>query len=220
MADEAVKFGLTREIEGVTNRNEKKIHGVTIATVINNIDLTGQARVQLMLPWLPGVMPWARLSNMMAGMGRGSFFVPMIGDEVLVAFNHGDVREPYVVGTLWNTMDRPPSLSPTDSLTKRKIRTVAGHELEFDEALQSVTLSSNLKSTVTLDATKAEISTPTAKVSIGKLGDVTISALTTLTLNAKIIEINATAGVTVQGQTATLRGNGICEIKGATVAIN
>ena len=33
MADEAVKFGLTREIEGVTDRKEKKIHGVTMATV-------------------------------------------------------------------------------------------------------------------------------------------------------------------------------------------
>lgn len=220
MADEAVKFGLTREIEGVTDRKEKKIHGVTIATVINNVDLTGQARVQLMLPWLPGVMPWARLSNMMAGMGRGSFFVPMIGDEVLVAFNHGDVREPYVVGTLWNTMDRPPALSPTDSIIKRKIRTPLGHELEFDEALQSVKLSSNLMSTVTLDATKAEISTPTAKVSVGKLGDVTISALTTLTLNAKAIAINATAGVTIQGKTASLRGDTLCVVAGTTVAIN
>ena len=79
MADEAVKFGLTRKIEGIGERSqppEKKIHGVTVATVINNIDCTGQARVQLSLPWLPGFTPWARLSNMMAGMGRGSFFVP------------------------------------------------------------------------------------------------------------------------------------------------
>ena len=220
MADEAVKFGLTREISGVTDRDEKKIHGVTIATVINNIDLTGQARVQLMLPWLPGVMPWARLSTMMAGMGRGSFFVPMIGDEVLVAFNHGDVREPYVLGALWNTIDRPPVLSPPEAMTKRKIRTPLGHELSFDEALNSVTLSTNTFSTVTLDPFKAEISTPLAKVSIGKAGDVTISALTTLTLNAKVIEINATAAVTIQGKTALLRGDALCEVKGTTVAIN
>ena len=116
MADEAVKFGLTREIEGVTDRQEKKIHGVYDRHGHQQHRLAPARRAcSSMLPWLPGLMPWARLSNMMAGMGRGSFFVPQIGDEVLVAFNHGDVREPYVIGTLWNTMDRPPALSPTDA---------------------------------------------------------------------------------------------------------
>ena len=169
----------------------EKINGVTVATVINNIDSTGEARVQLMLPWLPGFMPWARVSTPMAGMLRGTFFIPQIGDEVLVAFNQGDIREPFVVGTLWNTIDRPPSIAPTDAVTKRKIRTPLGHELSFDEALQSVTLTSNTFSTVTLDPLKAEISTPLAKVSIGKEGDVTITALTKITLDAPIIEIKA-----------------------------
>ena len=223
MADEAVKFGLTRKIQGIGDAAEppeKKVFGVTVCTVLNNIDCTGQARVQLMLPWLPGYTPWARLSNMMAGMGRGSFFVPMIGDEVLVAFNHGDVREPYVLGTLWNTMDRPPSLSPTDAINKRKIRTPLGHELDFDEATQSVTLSSNTFSTVTLDPTRAEISTPTAKVSIGKAGDVTITATTKLTLEAPVIEIKGgTVGVNSTGA-MLVKADGLCAVQGKPVAIN
>ncbi|MCM5680488.1 phage baseplate assembly protein V [Schlegelella sp. S2-27] len=224
MADEAVKFGLTREIEGIGQRSEppeKKVYGVSVAMVLNNIDCTGQARVQLMLPWLPGFTPWARLSSMMAGMGRGSFFVPMIGDEVLVAFNHGDVREPYVLGTLWNAMDRPPALSPTDAMTKRKIRTPLGHELDFDEATQAVTLSSNTFSTVTLDPTRAEISTPLAKVSIGKGGDVTITATTKLTLEAPVIEIKASSFMQV-GSTGALvvKADGVCAVQGKTVAIN
>ena len=49
--------------------------------------------------------------------------MPQIGDEVLVGFNQGDVREPFVLGTLWNTIDRPPALLPTDAVTQRKIRT-------------------------------------------------------------------------------------------------
>lgn len=223
MADEAVKFGLTRKIQGIGDAAEppeKKVFGVTVCTVLNNIDCTGQARVQLMLPWLPGYTPWARLSNMMAGLGRGSFFVPMIGDEVLVAFNHGDVREPYVLGTLWNTMDRPPSLSPTDAINKRKIRTPLGHELDFDEATQSVTLSSNTFSTVTLDPTRAEISTPTAKVSIGKAGDVTITATTKLTLEAPVIEIKG-GTVSVNSTGAMLvKADGLCAVQGKPVAIN
>ena len=136
----------------------------------------------------------------MAGMVRGTFFVPQIGDEVLVAFNQGDMREPFVVGTLWNTIDRPPALSPTDAVTQRKIRTPLGHELSFDEALQSVTLTSNTLSKVTLDPLKAELSTPLATVTIGKDGDVTITAATKITLDAPVIEIKAASVLTVQQQ--------------------
>jgi uncharacterized protein involved in type VI secretion and phage assembly len=219
MADEAMKFGLTQGFD--MKPPEKKIFGVSVATVLNNIDCTGEARVQLQLPWMPGYTPWARLSSQMAGMGMGSYFVPQIGDEVLVAFNHGDVREPYVLGTCWNTMDRPPTLSPSDAVTKRKIRTPLGHELSFDEAKQSVTLVSNTMSTVTLDLEKAEISTPFAKVTIGKAGDITISAKTKLTLEAPVVEINAKTLLTAQSKgLAQFKADGICSVQGKTVKIN
>jgi uncharacterized protein involved in type VI secretion and phage assembly len=212
-------FGLLQDIQPLTP--DKKVYGVASATVINNFDSTGQARVQLTLPWLPGFQPWARLATLMAGMARGTFFVPMVGDEVLVAFNHGDVREPYVIGAMWNTLDRPPALSPTDAITKRIVRSPLGHQLTFDDALQQVTLESNLLSTVTLSAEKAEISTPTARVTVGKLGDVTISAKTKLTLDAPIIEISAKATVTVQSQgAATLKSSGACVVQGSVVKIN
>src|SRR3569833_559736 len=112
MADDAVKFGLTHEFK--SGPPDKKVFGVTTATVINNIDCNGEGRVQLLLPWLPGYLPWARMATPMAGMGRGTYFIPQIGDEVVVAFNHGDVREPYILGTTWNTIDKPPALGPTD----------------------------------------------------------------------------------------------------------
>ncbi|MFL6623138.1 MAG: phage baseplate assembly protein V [Sulfurifustaceae bacterium] len=219
MANEAVKFGWSQSMS--LKPPEEKIYGVSVATVINNIDCTGEARVQLMIPWLPGYMPWARLSTPMAGMARGTYFIPQIGDEVLVAFNNGDVREPYVLGTCWNTMDRPPALSPTDAVTKRKIRTPLGHELSFDEATQSVTLSSNSMSTVTLDPLKAEISTPFAKVTVGKAGDVTISAKTKITLDAPVIEINAKTLLTAQSKgVAMFKADGACALQGKVVKIN
>ena len=95
-----------------------------------------------MLPWLPGFMPWARLSTQMAGMGRGSFFVPQIGDEVLVAFNHGDVREPYVLGTLLEH-DGPAAGAVAHRCgDQAQDPHAARARAAFDEALQSVTLSS------------------------------------------------------------------------------
>ena len=219
MAEEAVKFGLTQEFK--SSSSEKKVFGVTTATVINNIDCTGEGRVQLMLSWLPGYLPWARMSTPMAGMGRGTYFIPQIGDEVIVAFNHGDVREPYVMGTTWNTIDKPPALTPNDPVTTRKIRTPLGHELAFDEAQQSVTLTSNTMSKVTLDPTKAEISTPTAKVSVSKDGDVTITAAKTLKLSATIIEISADAQLTIKsGGNATFKASGICAVQGSKLNLN
>jgi uncharacterized protein involved in type VI secretion and phage assembly len=219
MAGEAVSFGATQEFK--KREPEQKIYGVTVCQVLNVIDCMGGARVQLSLPWLPGVTPWARLSNQMAGMAHGSFFVPVPGTEVLVAFNHGDVREPFVLGSLWNPLDRPPALSPTDAVTKRKIRTPLGHELAFDEALQSVTLSNNTMSTLTLDPLKAEISTPTAKVTIGKLGDVTIKSATKLTLDAPIIEIKATGVLAMKSEGAALfKANGVCAVRGTPVKLN
>lgn len=228
MAEEAVKFGLRQKVQvGPTPQKDQvgttplMVNGVSVATVINNIDSTGEARVQLMLPWLPGFFPWARVSTPMAGMLRGTFFIPQFGDEVLVAFNQGDVREPYVLGSLWNTIDRPPALLPTDAVTQRRIRTPLGHELSFDEVTQSVTLSSNTFSTVTLDPLKAEISTPLAKVAIGKGGDVTISAATKLTLTATVIEISAESGVSIQSKgVATFKAGTACEVQGAMVHIN
>jgi uncharacterized protein involved in type VI secretion and phage assembly len=219
MSEEAVKFGLRQQVQ--LKPSAEKVQGVSVATVVNNIDSTGEARVQLMLPWLPGFLPWARLAMPMAGTLRGTFFVPQIGDEVLVVFHQGDLREPFVVGTLWNTIDRPPTLSPTDAVTQRKIRTPLGHELSFDEAAQSVTLTSNTLSKVTLDPLKAELSTPFATVAIGKAGDVTITATNRITLEAPVVEIKAASVLTAQsGGTASLQAGATCTLRGALVSIN
>jgi len=51
---------------------------------------------------------------MMAGRNRGTWFVPEVGDEVLVAFERGDVKEAYVIGALWNAKSRPPAELPAD----------------------------------------------------------------------------------------------------------
>lgn len=69
---------------------DRRVDGVTIAKVINIVDGTGEGRVQVQLPWLPDVRPWARLSR----LDGGTYFVPQVGTEVLVGFNHGDIREP------------------------------------------------------------------------------------------------------------------------------
>jgi uncharacterized protein involved in type VI secretion and phage assembly len=218
MAGESVKFGWMQRTR--PEEPEKKIFGVTVCQVVNNIDCNGQARVQLSLPWLPGFQPWARISSQSSGSSSGSYFVPQVGDEVLVSFNHGDVREPYIVGSLYNTMDRPPAPLPTDAVTKRKIRTPKGHELEFDDLLQQVTLTTNAKTTITLDLTKAEISTPAATVTLGVAGDISISGKTKISLDAPLIEISGKVAVKIDGKAVSLKATALCEIGGKPVNIN
>lgn len=231
MAGEAVKFGWMQRFKAPAQEPERRIYGVTVCTVLNNIDSNGQARVQLNLPWLPGFQPWARLSNQMAGNGAGTYFVPQPGEEVLVSFNHGDVREPYILGALWSTKAPPPTTVPKDAVTKRKICTPQGLELEFDDALQSVTLTntksstqsstqSSTKTTLRLDSEKAEISTPKATVTLGIAGDVTIKSDTKITLDAKTIEIKAGTLVKIEGKAAQLKASAACEIAGKPVKIN
>lgn len=91
-----------------------RFYGVYPALVLDLKDPDQQGRVKVALPWAvdPGgarFEAWARLATMMAGADRGSWFVPDAGDEVLVAFGGGDPAQPFVVGALWNGVDKPPA---------------------------------------------------------------------------------------------------------------
>jgi phage baseplate assembly protein gpV len=198
---------------------DDKIYGVAIATVIDNVDLLSEARVQLILPWAPGFMPWARIATLMGGLERGTYFIPQIGDEVLVAFNHGDIREPYVLGGLWNTLDRPPTPIPTDAITKRIIRTPLQQEITFDDLLQSITISNLLQFSLGLGPAQANLASAGASVSLDIAGNVTITGAVSITLQAPTITIAGT-NVTISGSAgATLNGGANCTIAGAEVNI-
>ena len=97
--------------------------GVHVGVVSDNADPDGQGRVQVHLPWSPDPSGgryevWARLATMMAGADRGTWFVPDVDDEVLVAFVGGDPAWPVVVGSLWNGQDQPPETMQRDNPVK------------------------------------------------------------------------------------------------------
>jgi uncharacterized protein involved in type VI secretion and phage assembly len=215
--------GLIDTVAHETAHADRRIYGVTVAQVINNIDSTGQGRVQLSLPWLPSFQPWARVAVLDAGMNRGTYFIPQIGDEVLVAFNHGDVREPFVIGGLWNALDVPPALLPTDPVSKRIIRTPLGHEIEFDDAAQSITIISSTEQKITIDPSSIKLSTlgVTASVTLDTIGNISIQAAGSIELKAPQIKIQGSISVDIQGaSTTSIKGGTACEIQGGLVKIN
>lgn len=104
--------------------------GVAIGVVISNA-LDSAGRIEIALPTFAGksIVYRARLAAPMAGKDRGLLFLPEKDDEVLVAFEGGDLDRPCVIGALWNGRDPPPSTKPD----QRMIKSHSGHIIRLDD---------------------------------------------------------------------------------------
>ena len=118
---------------------------VALVTDVDDPDRAG--RVKLSFPWLSDDYEswWARVAQLGAGDQRGAVWLPEVNDEVLVAFEHGDTRRPYVVGSLYNGVDLPrlgDGLvdASTGAVKRRGFVSKAGHRLVFldDDAKSGV----------------------------------------------------------------------------------
>ncbi len=77
----------------------------------------------------------ARVATFMAGGRRGAFFLPEVGDEVVVGFELGDITQPVILGSLWNDVDRPPNQADTEASNNvRSIVSRSGHEITLDDS--------------------------------------------------------------------------------------
>ncbi len=112
-----------------------RMYGVTTGLVTNIGDPDDLGRVKVRYPWIDDDVesPWARVVAPMAGASRGMVFRPEVGDEVLVAFEHGDMRYPFVMGALWNATDPPPAHGSDADNHLRVIRSRSGHEITLDD---------------------------------------------------------------------------------------
>lgn len=113
--------------------------GVYSALVCDIKDPDAQGRVKIRLPWSPDSVgnryeAWARLATLMAGNDKGSWFIPDIDDEVLVAFEAGDPRFPFVIGSLWNGRDSPPEhMDGAGRNDKKVLKSRNGITITFDD---------------------------------------------------------------------------------------
>jgi uncharacterized protein involved in type VI secretion and phage assembly len=194
--------------------------GVAVALVTNNQDPDGLGRVKLRFPWLSDEdeSNWARVATPMAGKDRGVFFLPEVDDEVLVAFEHGDVRFPYVVGALWNGKDAPPATNDDGKNNVRLIKSRSGHviRLNDEEGKETVEIvDKSEKNSIIVDTAKNTITITSDK-------DITLKAANgTITLDAQKIAVKSSAEAKVEaGAGMDLKASGTMNIKGATVNIN
>jgi phage baseplate assembly protein V len=181
----------------------------TINGVVSGIVTTvGKGEVKVKFPWLhendgeEKESNWARIATTMAGNDRGTFFMPEVGDEVLVAFEQGDFNHPYVVGFLWNGQDKPPA----DDINKRTIKTTSGHILEFDDntAVEKITIKSPSGQMIKI------ADTPPGSITISTKNPGACINIDTVAGTAKIDCLNATilakTNVTIQAPMITFGG--------------
>ena len=185
-------------------RSQGRVTGVVSGLVTSNTDPDKLGRVKLRMPWRGEDFEteWARVVAPMAGKDQGTWFLPDVGDEVLVAFDGDDIRYPYVLGVLWSRTDPPPEKNDDGKNAIRLIKTPGGHLLKFVDRENEDVILIQLR-----DGKKVEINSAGILIDDGankitldaKGGAVSIEAKSTLTLKAPKIAIEAGNALDIKG---------------------
>lgn len=191
-----------------TRGESKRVYGAYPALVVDIRDPENHGRVKVRLPWnragaTDGHEVWARLATLMAGDNRGSWFVPEVNDQVLVCFEAGDPRQPYVIGSLWNESDTTPvsmdsdglnviktlrsrtglkvTLQDTDGQESIALETPGGQQLRLEDGPGSVRIQDSNGNSLTLNANGITVTTA-AKIDI---------EASTVQISSSMVTVNA-----------------------------
>ncbi|HSP71643.1 MAG TPA: type VI secretion system tip protein VgrG [Gaiellaceae bacterium] len=163
--------------------------GIVPGIVDDIDDPNGQGRVRVSLPWLDPDIPsvWARLAVPAAGDKRGFFWIPEVGDEVIVGFL-GDPSFPVVLGCVWNGQQAPPKTLDASTNAIRSLVSRSGHELTFDDTdgAEMVLVKTKAGQTITVDDASGSETIALQDKSSNKL-----------TLDSKGITLEAASGADV-----------------------
>jgi uncharacterized protein involved in type VI secretion and phage assembly len=196
---------------------------VVIGEVTNNNDPDGFGRVKVKFPTLGDTLEswWARIASPSAGKDRGLLMMPIPGDEVLVAFEHGDTRRPYVIGSVWNGKSLPNDLVQKDGSlvvqSDKQIQMKAKEPISVkgDKELKIETtgkISQKTSDKIEIEAT-GDASLKAMKVAINGNADITLQSSATLT-------IKSTGQLTVDaGGMLTLKSGGVVQVSGSAIKL-
>lgn len=172
------------------------VGGVVVALVTNAKDPENLSRVKLKYPWLSDELEsdWARIAAPGAGADRGMQWLPEVNDEVLVAFEHGDINRPYILGGLWNKKDKPPSPNSeaiaSDKTKLRRLTSREGLNLLIDDEKHIISIAGPQ------DNTKIEIRHDDKVVEILSNGDINIKgAQGKITVEGQDLEIKSSTNL-------------------------
>ncbi|MGE5372255.1 MAG: phage baseplate assembly protein V [Solirubrobacterales bacterium] len=243
-----MSIGNLFELGGGSGSSDHKIYGVSIGIVTNIKDPEKLGRIKVKLPYreTEHETDWIRIVTLMGGAQMGTWFLPEVGSEVLLAFAEGDVNMPFVIGTLWNSKEKPPETNEDGKNNIRKIKTRSGHELIFNDesGKENITLKTAKGQQMLLDDkdTKIVIKDKSGNnvVTIdGQNNAVEVSANMKITIKAgsckllmdgsqNKVQVESPMNLTLKGQmvkieagaTLDVKCDGMVNIKGAMVKIN
>jgi uncharacterized protein involved in type VI secretion and phage assembly len=184
-------------------------YGVYPALVSDIKDPDGQGRVKVTLPWSPDsgnsrYEAWARVATFMGGNNRGGWFIPDSNDEVLIAFEGGDPRRPYVIGGLWNGSDAPPeSMDGSGNNFKKVLRSRNGVKITLDDqdgqekfivetpGGQKITLKDGPGTVTIEDSNSNSIKLESSGITINAAAKVTVNAGAQVDVTAGMVNVSA-----------------------------
>lgn len=230
------------KFRSIDDASDGIVPGVILGIVTSNKDAENLGRVQVRLPWGNKESIYAKVATFSASKERGGFFLPEVGDEVLLAFDHGYLEYPYVIGSIWNKDAKPPLTQDGKNNIKTfksrsgnelifcdeegkemvKIHTKAGHTILLDDGGKTMDIKTNGGLNITMDDNKNAIEMAAGSNTIKmEPAGITLSCDGKLAINAKIIEIKAQANVSVEGNAAAnFKSSGQLVIEGALIKIN
>jgi uncharacterized protein involved in type VI secretion and phage assembly len=199
-----------------------RYYGVVVGVVTNNRDPDGMHRVKVHFPWLDREHEsnWARVLATMAGNGRGAYFLPEVDDEVLVAFEHGSLEHPYVMGSLWNGKDKPCENNSDGKNDYRTIKSRSGHVVRLcdssgAEQIEVIDKTGNNKIVIASADNKITIEAQGDIEIISQTGKVMIKAMSSVEITSKTADVNIKAQTSIDAA-----ATGQVNISGALVNIN
>ncbi len=182
---------------------------LVLGIVTNNADPDGLGRVRVQYPSLGGDVEgaWARIASLSAGNARGVMMLPVVGEEVLVGFEHDDTTRPYVLGSLFNGVD-----IPGDDLTQGQDGSFAllSDQKMIATSKQDMQLTTQGALTInvqngTTHNDQGQVQITGQGVTIQSNGDLTIQGQSSVTISCGGSQIQVSpSGVTVSGATISL----------------
>jgi Rhs element Vgr protein len=216
------------------------IRGLQIGIVVQlESDPDGQDRILVRVPVIDsaGQGIWTRIASLDAGNERGAFFMPEVGDEVIVGFINDDPRHPVVLGML-HSSNKPAPISPQDNnnekgfTTRSKmhlsfnddtktivIDTPAGNSITIDEKSMKIEIKDQNENKITMEQTGITMESP-LNIDVKAGAVLTLSGGTSLSISAPSLSVKADASVSIEGAVAKVTSSGITEISGSLVKIN
>lgn len=177
----------------------KQLTGVYPTIVVDNVDPENSGRVRVRIPPqfardAKAGEAWARVATLMAGANRGTWFIPEVKDEVLIAFEGGDPRRPYVIGGLWSRSSPPPE-TMTAANNRKVLRSRSGVRITIDDqgGRESVTIETPGGQKVELKDGPGAVVIRDGNGNVVELGSsgITVNASSKVTLNASAAEVSA-----------------------------